>query len=223
LHAADNLSALLTALFKRVDKPQTRSLCAAALIARQGDQEGAHYSDGSVVALFSAMQSEVSGYDAAAAASPTKMKTDKRQISPGVDDDDAHGHHDTLSYFFSKVDAGTCSTSTIRSRQVDRDKIVVEPMWMHFEQDSHVVSEGLEAPPTQSLKLPKQPADPPRTMYTKSSGRFRKIILFPNKVKAENDAHHAIKDDDATWGDHGSQFEIVTTFDFGQVYPPLAA
>ncbi|KAH8045881.1 hypothetical protein JL720_16542 [Aureococcus anophagefferens] len=223
LHAADNLSALLTALFKRVDKPQTRSLCAAALIARQGDQEGAHYSDGSVVALFSAMQSEVSGYDAAAAASPTKMKTDKRQISPGVDDDDAHGHHDTLSYFFSKVDAGTCSPSTIRSRQVDRDKIVVEPMWMHFEQDSHVVSEGLEAPPTQSLKLPKQPADPPRTMYTKSSGRFRKIILFPNKVKAENDAHHSIKDDDATWGDHGSQFEIVTTFDFGQVYPPLAA
>ncbi|KAH8056352.1 hypothetical protein JL722_7661 [Aureococcus anophagefferens] len=109
LHAADNLSALLTALFKRVDKPQTRSLCAAALIARQGDQEGAHYSDGSVVALFSAMQSEVSGYDAAAA------------------------------------------------------------------------------------------------------------------VKAENDAHHSIKDDDATWGDHGSQFEIVTTFDFGQVYPPLAA
>ena len=221
--AADNLSALLTALFKRVDKPQTRSLCAAALIARQGDQEGAHYSDGSVVALFSAMQSEVSGYDAAAAASPTKMKTDKRQISPGVDDDDAHGHHDTLPYFFSNVDAGTCSPSTIRSRQVDRDKIVVEPMWMHFEQDSHVVSEGLEAPPTQSLKLPKQPADPPRTMYTKSSGRFRKIILFPNKVKAENDAHHAIKDDDATWGDHGSQFEIVTTFDFGQVYPPLAA
>ncbi|KAH8050709.1 hypothetical protein JL720_15326 [Aureococcus anophagefferens] len=218
LHAADNLSALLTALFKRVDKPQTRSLCAAALIARQGDQEGAHYSDGSVVALFSAMQSEVSGYDAAAAASPTKMKTDKRQISPGVDDDDAHGHHDTLSYFFSKVDAGTCSPSTIRSRQVDRDKIVVEPMWMHFEQDSHVVSEGLEAPPTQSLKLPKQPADPPRTMYTKSSGRFRKIILFPTRSRPRTT--RTIKDDDATWGDHGSQFEIVTTFDFGQVYRP---
>ena len=115
---------------------------------------------------------------------PTKMKTDKRQISPGVDDDDAHGHHDTLSYFFSKVDAGTCSPSTIRSRQVDRDKIVVEPMWMHFEQDSHVVSEGLEAPPTQSLKLPKQPADPPRTMYTKSSGRFRKIIRTSPQASA---------------------------------------
>ena len=47
------------------------------------------------------------GYDAASAASPTKMKSDKRVITPGVDDEDAHGHHDTLSYFFSKVSSST--------------------------------------------------------------------------------------------------------------------
>jgi hypothetical protein len=223
LHHADNLSALLTALFKRVDKPQTRSLCAAALIARQGEHDGAHYSDGSVVALFSAMQTEVSGYDAGAAASPTKMKPDKRVIAPGVEDEDAHGHHDTLSFFFSRVTTGTCSPCTIRSRQVDREKIAVEPMWMHFEQDAHVVSEGLEAPPTQSLKLPKQPADPPRTMYTKTSGRFRKLLLFPNKVKADNEAHNHLSPEDTTWGEHESRFEITTSFDFGQLYPALPA
>ena len=60
-------------------------------------------------------------------------------------------------------------------------------------------------------------------MYTKTSGRFRKLLLFPNKVKADNEAHNHLSPEDTTWGEHESRFEITTSFDFGQLYPALPA
>ena len=50
-------------------------------------------------------------------------------------------------------------------------------------------------------------------MYTKPAGGFRKIKLAPHKSKIR-DALHAAPDDDATWGDAASIFEIEAAFDF---------
>ena len=174
LATADSLTAILTALFPRCESPATRSLCAAALIARQGEKDSAHFSDGSVQALRSAMQADIAAYDASAVATPRPLKADKplkadeREPKPGIA---------RLGPHFASI-----NNDAIVSTKVQRN--LEAPQWTSFTQDAHALSQGLEAPATQTVKLPKQPADPPKCPNTKTRGTFRKINLLPTKVRS---------------------------------------
>ncbi|KAJ1460522.1 armadillo-type protein [Pelagophyceae sp. CCMP2097] len=219
LECADVLSALLTALFRRCDKsPATRALCAAALIARQTDPDaeaGVHYSDGSVVALHSAMNADVAQLDADTVSAP------KRQAPARRADQKPALNASALSPHFSvqaiKAVAGgekAAPPFTVASSRADQSTMR-EPQWLRFAQDQHKAEmEGLDAPTTASVKLPKQSAEPPKSTYTKTSGKFRKICLKRNKVKA------APAQPDAAEGDVG--FDVKVEFDMAQAFKPLA-
>ena len=65
--------------------------------------------------------------------------------------------------------------------------------------------------------MEKQRADPPRTMYTKTAGAFRKLQLRPHKARIP-DALHASPEDDDAWGARGDAFTIEAEFDFADYF-----
>lgn len=213
LGCAENLSSILAALFKRSQKPETRSLCAAALIARQGDKDSTHYSDGSVNALHSAMQAEIAAYDADSIATPKTLKQDKRDQRPGM----------SKEMLGSRFSLFRPNKSTICSNEVTRSS--TDPEWKSFTQDANVVTQGLEPPVSQAVKLPKQPAYPPRYTYTKTSGKVRKVLFLPNKaVPTVNNDNSSLAtqgegDDESEAFDH--PMRISLRFDFEEMFLPL--
>lgn len=206
LGTADGLSSILTALFKQSERPATRSLCASALLARQNDSNTAHFSDGSVSALHLAMQAEIAAYDAEIIATPKPLRQDKRDQKPGISPE-------ILGASFSLLQP---DKPTIAYEQVVRRS--TEPDWKPWKQDATSVAQGLEVPATQSTKLPKQPASPPRTTYTKTSGSFKKILFLRAKVGSEIDKARA----SSPSGDRPeSPDDFMAGFDFMRMFPRL--
>ncbi|KAJ8600051.1 hypothetical protein CTAYLR_001828 [Chrysophaeum taylorii] len=213
LRTADSLSSILTALFKLCERPETRSLCASALIARQGDKDSAHYSDGSVSALHSAMHAEIAAYDAETVATPKSLRQDRRSQHPGIS-------ADKLGSRFALLQP---DRSTIASKHVER--CATSSIWKSFAQDANVITQGLEVPATQSMKLPKQPAYPPRSTYTKTSGQFRKILFLPSKVRStisSSNEHAQEIGGERSESTSGESMHVPLRFDFARMFNPLS-
>lgn len=208
LPSADSLSSILTALFKLSEKPETRSLCAAALLARRGDEGTVHYSDGSVTALHSAMQAEIAAYDAEIVAAPRPLKPDKHNKQAGLS-------KEKLGTRFSMLQS---NRSTVSANYVVRS--ATTPEWKSFAQDANAITKGSDVPTTMITKLPKNRAHPPKSTFTKTSGQFRKILFYPSKVRSLTSTR--ISGLVALNDQPDEPVQVPVKFDFAEIFKPLS-